>query len=321
MFDIDPYRLRSPEFFKFVIIERDLALESGRHRRKRPSDFICVLCGSAGYDEFFEYDGYRLNQCRACGVVSPNVDVTSPDNVEVYQTPVYEETVRREYLSTYQYRRETFGRERARYVEAETSVRLRDAKVLDVGCGQGYFLDVLKEIGADAKGLDLMDFNIQMCRQRGLNVRKATVELENDGEYDLVTAFDVIEHLSEPSKFFKDVSRILKPGGYFLAFTPNIHSLAFQCLRENVSVLMPYEHLCFYNEKSFRFVADTASIDVVNVDYFGLDVMDILLFKEYQDGHKYCLDLKDELPYIQAVVDRQKVSNSMRVLWKKQGRL
>lgn len=42
----------------------------------------------------------------------------------------------------------------------------------------------------------------------------------------------------------------------------------------------------------------------------------IVLFKEYQNRHPYCRDLKDEIPYLQAIVDRQKVSNSMRVLWK-----
>lgn len=73
-------------------------------------------------------------------------------------TAIYEESVKREYLSTYQYRRDPFAQDRVSYVEALTPIRLHGAKVLDIGCGLVYFLDLLMEVGADAKGLDLVDF-------------------------------------------------------------------------------------------------------------------------------------------------------------------
>jgi SAM-dependent methyltransferase len=75
----------------------------------------------------------------------------------------------------------------------------------------------------DAHGVDISDDALEFCRARGLTqVRKGLAEKlpYADGEFDLVTALDVVEHLDDDVAGLREMWRVLKPGGYGLFFVP-----------------------------------------------------------------------------------------------------
>ncbi len=98
----------------------------------------------------------------------------------------------------------------------------RRPRILDVGCGTGANLLLLSEYG-QAEGVDVSEDALAFCRARGLdNVKQGAGEelpYEN-GTFDLVTAFDVVEHMDDDLAGLSEMRRVLRPGGRVLLFVP-----------------------------------------------------------------------------------------------------
>src|SRR5260370_22054804 len=103
----------------------------------------------------------------------------------------------------------------------------RGRRVLDLGCGSGYGADVLSHEAREVLGIDIAGDAIDYARQhyQGANVRferASCLEIPApDGSFDLLVAFEIIEHLTEWRAFLREVRRVLAPAGQFLVSTPN----------------------------------------------------------------------------------------------------
>jgi SAM-dependent methyltransferase len=102
-----------------------------------------------------------------------------------------------------------------------------DRRILDVGCGTGGMLDMLTEFGSVVCGMDMSEQAIEYCRHRGLaeRVQLYCGALPDDmppstAAWDVITAFDVIEHLDDDEKTLRDVFSVLAPGGTFVVTVP-----------------------------------------------------------------------------------------------------
>jgi 2-polyprenyl-3-methyl-5-hydroxy-6-metoxy-1,4-benzoquinol methylase len=103
---------------------------------------------------------------------------------------------------------------------------LKDARVLDIGCGGGLFLSLLKQAGAQVTGIELSDSRAQYAKTRhGLDIHKQPIESEfwqsgYTGHFDAVTLWDVIEHVNFPVQTLRSAVNVLKAGGLLLIDTP-----------------------------------------------------------------------------------------------------
>jgi 2-polyprenyl-6-hydroxyphenyl methylase/3-demethylubiquinone-9 3-methyltransferase len=103
---------------------------------------------------------------------------------------------------------------------------LQDARVLDIGCGGGLFLSMLKREGADAMGIELSDSRAYYAAARhDLEVHKRPIESDfwqkgYRDQFDAVTLWDVIEHVNYPWQTLQSAVNVLKTGGLLLVDTP-----------------------------------------------------------------------------------------------------
>jgi 2-polyprenyl-6-hydroxyphenyl methylase/3-demethylubiquinone-9 3-methyltransferase len=103
---------------------------------------------------------------------------------------------------------------------------LRNAKVLDIGCGGGLFLSLLKWEGAQVTGIELSDSRAYYAATKhGLEIHKRSIESEfwqkgYEGYFDAVTLWDVIEHVNYPFQTLQSAANVLKRGGLLFIDTP-----------------------------------------------------------------------------------------------------
>ena len=106
--------------------------------------------------------------------------------------------------------------------------------LLDVGCGEGFFLFNASKAGYTAKGIDISQDAAEYARREfGLNVEaKPFKELQFPENYfDVVTLWQVLEHVPYPLMVLKEVHRILKPGGLLATSTPDIEGIMAKIFR------------------------------------------------------------------------------------------
>lgn len=103
----------------------------------------------------------------------------------------------------------------------KSKIKNQESKILDVGCGTGANLEMLKQFG-ESEGVDVSDDALEFCKKKGLKVHKGLAEELpfEDESFDVVTALDVVEHLDDDVAGLKEMNRVLKKGGKTLIFVP-----------------------------------------------------------------------------------------------------
>jgi 2-polyprenyl-6-hydroxyphenyl methylase / 3-demethylubiquinone-9 3-methyltransferase len=106
---------------------------------------------------------------------------------------------------------------------------LEGKTALDVGCGAGLLAEPLARLGASVTGLDAAPELIAAAREhaagQGLDIDYRAGELvELEGQFDMVTCMEVIEHVANPAAFVKSLATRLAPGGLLILSTPNATS-------------------------------------------------------------------------------------------------
>jgi 2-polyprenyl-3-methyl-5-hydroxy-6-metoxy-1,4-benzoquinol methylase len=103
------------------------------------------------------------------------------------------------------------------------------SSLLDVGCGNGFFLLVAKRLGYSVHGVEPSDFDETLNKSEGLGIFHGFIENASfkEGQFDVITANHVLEHAVSPAKLLLDIKKLAKPGGTIIIAVPNTCSPGF----------------------------------------------------------------------------------------------
>lgn len=144
-------------------------------------------------------------------------------------------------------------------------------QILDIGCGRGEFLSLLKENGVTATGIDLNEDMIQICRKKGLNAEKANafdfLKTLEDGSLGGIFAAHVIEHVGNDRlrEFVQLCSNKLKSGGTLIYETPNPHSIVVS----STSFYLDLTHINPIHPETIQFLLDSCGIAKSEIKYLS----------------------------------------------------
>jgi len=140
--------------------------------------------------------------------------------------------------------------------------------ILDIGCGWGNFLELLKEKNIPYLGIDTSPEAIKICSQKKLNCRQIDVETlvsENKNKYSSITCFQVIEHLENPLIFLKSIKKLLKKNRVIIMTTPNNNSPLRKIFGQKWSVYNIKSHFVFYDKETLKKTLTMAGFKNINI--------------------------------------------------------
>lgn len=188
----------------------------------------CNFCGHQQADHFLTLTDLRLNlpgswklvRCENCGLLfidpQPGWDELSAHYPKEYHAYLRKDSKLTVFLRG-------FGlRNRVNSILRKASVQ--QGKLLDVGCATGDFLDAFKAAsGWDVTGLEIVDDAAAVARAKGLMIIEKDLEEANleAGSFDVITLWDVLEHMPDPAKVLLICYTLLKPGGMIVLKCPD----------------------------------------------------------------------------------------------------
>lgn len=242
-----------------------------------PIRLVTVKCGvcdtdraeqiGRGYDyEYFTCaESFNVYRCRECGNVYLNPRPAPSEFARIYPASYHSlNFAEARYGLVHDVRSRLEARRLLRYCQGVPD----DARILDVGCGDGFHLKLMQRYGSPGwilEGADLDPRAVALASAAGIRIHHGSIEdLDlGSGRYDLVYTIQTIEHVAHPGAVFAAIHRILKPGGRLVVVTDNTGSIDFSWFRRGYwgGYHFP-RHWNLFNRQSLTRLARRAGFEV-----------------------------------------------------------
>ena len=148
-------------------------------------------------------------------------------------------------------------------------------RVLDIGCGNGQFLEQVRKFGEiEIFGTEMEGGSAKRAvRVEGLNLKIGELAKADYSEksFDAITMFHVFEHLKNPEEYLNVIDSIIKPNAHLVVSFPNIDSWQAKFFRGKWLHLDPPRHLFFFSPKDFKSLMQRKGYKLVEETYFSIE--------------------------------------------------
>lgn len=242
----------------------------------------CPVCNESKSTLLFQKSGGRYVECTECSMV--------------YLNP----SLKQEFLT--QYYRENHG-EQANTVESDLSfyntlynqglnsiLSLESGnKILDIGCSSGVFLDQARNRGLETFGIELNNRERMICEKKGHKVfDKMIQEMDFDQTtttFDIVTMWDVYEHVKSPKETLLTIRDKLSPNGVFFVQVPSSDSLAARVLQEKCNMFDGLEHINLFGAKQLELIGRACGFRLAKIESVIPETKVLNRYLSFQDPY------------------------------------
>jgi 2-polyprenyl-3-methyl-5-hydroxy-6-metoxy-1,4-benzoquinol methylase len=165
----------------------------------------------------------------------------------------------------------------------EFEIYRKTNKILDIGCGVGFFLNEAQKRGWEVYGTEYSETAIKRCRVNGIEMKEGELDYNQfdvELEFDVITSFEVIEHLNQPNKEVYNVHKLLRKGGLFYCTTPNFNSIMRYYLKDKYNIIDYPEHLSYYTKKTLSNLLNNNGFKTLKFLSTGISISRIIQAKD-----------------------------------------
>jgi 2-polyprenyl-3-methyl-5-hydroxy-6-metoxy-1,4-benzoquinol methylase len=204
----------------------------------------CLICESTNLTPLRGYEIHDLIKCKKCDFIFMNKIPTDTELQEHYSTYSYTEdqSINPLTLESYNELLDHFEKYR------------KSNNIIDIGCGQGWFLEAAKQKGWNVFGTEYSKKAIELCIKKGLNMKEGVINPLHykNIEFDVVFSSEVLEHINNPISELSIIYNLLRKGGLLYLTTPNFNCYLRYQLKDKYDIISYPEHLSYYTNKTLN---------------------------------------------------------------------
>lgn len=245
---------------------------------------VCPICNNNRINELPQFKKQYLVKCANCTFVFAK---KIPSDLELAEH--YMGYGRNDYLSPVTIKR-------YHQILDKLEKFKQQNRMLDVGCGIGYFLDEAKKRDWEVYGTEYTDVAVDICKKKEIEMHQGVLDINNysSGFFDVITSFEVIEHINNPAEEVKKFNYLLRDGGTIYITTPNFDSISKNYLGNKWNVITYPEHLSYYTSKTLKFLFKQKGFKKLEIKTTGISISRIKVSKQLSNQKPVSSNSDDE---------------------------
>jgi 2-polyprenyl-3-methyl-5-hydroxy-6-metoxy-1,4-benzoquinol methylase len=244
----------------------------------------CPVCGEAPGQGLFIKGGFRHVRCPSCGLIYVSLILREDIMVRYWREEMAWTSVLQSGpqidMDKLKY---SYGLTLASsYLSGELP-----GSLLDVGAGTGTFVRLATSLGWDSTAIELNMDSADVLAKEGYQVIVKPLEMADlsSDTYDVVTLWEVLEHMAEPRSILSHVGKLLSPRGVVLILVPNAGSLVTRILHEKSNTFGGHSHLNHFNVQSMETLLKTLNFEILEMETVLTELGTINNHLDFQDPY------------------------------------
>jgi ubiquinone/menaquinone biosynthesis C-methylase UbiE len=224
----------------------------------------CNICNSTAEEIISKAGIGNIVRCKKCGLFYRNPRLSDKDEINKYKHKIYDDS---SILIEDKSKKEIF-------VSILNNLEHYKGKILDIGCADGYFLAFARERGWEPYGIEISDFLLRKARESlgGKYVFGVPLKMVNfpPNYFDVISMWDVLDHLMDPLGELIEIRRILKKKGLLIIRVRNMsfHILINKLVKKNLFRIIKNPtviHLYGFNNKNIKVLLEKVNLSMLKI--------------------------------------------------------
>lgn len=220
---------------------------------------------------FADKNGYKIYRCDSCQMLSVFPVPTSDTIESVYKEDYFFGAKKSFGYVDYDANKKAMTNIFELYLSKFKKILGGTGRLLDIGAATGFFMHIVERHGWKTDGIEISSHAASLGKNRGLSIGAGTIHQTTflPQSFDVVTMWDVIEHVPDPASDIRKITALLKSGGILAINTPDSGSLFARIMGARWHLLVPPEHIYYFNRTSLRMLLEKNGFMVIEVGCVG----------------------------------------------------
>jgi 2-polyprenyl-3-methyl-5-hydroxy-6-metoxy-1,4-benzoquinol methylase len=231
----------------------------------------CYLCNNS-VSKFLYKNNYQLFRCNTCGLIFYDFEKNYAEFLgRQYSKGYFTGDSKLKSYIDYGKDKKNIYRNMKWYVQ-EIKKYKKDGRYLDVGCAYGYAMEIAQEKGFKVYGIDPSEYAISQARKMFPKNAWTTYlsDIKFDDRYfDVISLFDVFEHLQNPKKDLQKIKKVLKDDGLLVIATGDTDCFWAKFSGRRWTFYNPPQHIFYFNRKNITRILQESGFEIVKIATAG----------------------------------------------------